>query len=116
MRRRRCAQHMYDTDTKYDAGKRCMPVILDFHAQQRRLAAKTHRADAHLIGFVGEAVFQLGQFGIGVGVFHLAEEHFLRSIVRRTTITPDGYTQHAGRTALSLRLLHRIEDDLAHAC
>ena len=40
--------------------------------QHRRFAAKAHRADAQLVGFIRQALFECRQFGISVLVFHRA--------------------------------------------
>ena len=87
----------------------------DFHTQQRRVAAKPHRANAEFISSCVNVVFQLGQFGVIVFIIEIAQELCFRKLIARGSITADAHAEDARPTAFALSLLHGIEDDLAAA-
>src|SRR5574341_2512973 len=76
--------------------------------QHRRLPAKAHRANAELVGLSGHLLLQPGQQRVGAGLVHLAEQHFLRGIVRGAAVAADGNAEDPRRASLPLRFVHGV--------
>ena len=61
----------------------------DLRIQDGALAAETHRAYAHLVGFAGQALLQLSDLRVVVACPHFAEQHFLRLDIGRAAVPAD---------------------------
>ena len=87
----------------------------DLAANQARLAAEAHGADAELVGLCHDLVFELRQDRVRIGVFQRAEELILRERVARGAVRTDADADGARRAALALRLPDGVQDALLHA-
>jgi hypothetical protein len=87
----------------------------NLHAQQRRLAAETHRADAEFICCLQNVLLQPVEFGIRIAVVEFAEELRLAQLVAGCTVAADAHTEDARSAALALRLQHGVENRPAAA-
>ena len=87
----------------------------DLATDQRSLAAEAHRADAQLVRLFHDFGFELCERGIGIHIVQRAEKLRLRQVVAMRAIAADAYAHRSGRTTLSLRLPHGMQDAFAHA-
>ena len=87
----------------------------DFHAQQRRLAAKTHRADAEFVRRFQNVLLQRIQLRLGIAVVQQPEKLRLAQFIARRAVAADAHAQHARPAAFALRLQYCVEDRLAAA-
>src|SRR5664279_2885197 len=96
-----CPAHVRDRDEE-----RCRKAIecADLACEECRLAAEAHRPDARLIRFVNDALFDLGEHGIGIGVVEQAEKLLLRKAVACAAVAADADAEDAWSAALALSL------------
>ena len=87
----------------------------DFHTQQRRVAAKPHRADAEFVGRGKNVLLERIQFGVVIAVIEHAKKLCFRPLIARRPIAADANAKDARAAAFALSLLHRVEDHLAAA-
>ena len=105
--------HVADAD---EIGRRQAVRHTNFHAQQRRLAAKTHRADAEFVGRLQNVLLQLVQFRIRDCGRRISRRNWvLLNLVAGRAVAADAHAENARPAALALRLQHRVENRLAAA-
>src|SRR6185437_6755372 len=87
----------------------------DFAADERYLAAETHRADAEFVSFPHDARFKFRERRIRVYVIESAEELLLGKVITMCAIAANANTQRARRASLPLRLPNRMQETFADA-
>src|ERR1041385_5570851 len=75
----------------------------DFCAEQRRLAAETHWADAEFVRGLDDILFELVEFGIRIAVIELAQELLLGKFVARRAVAADAHAENARTATFALR-------------
>src|SRR5215213_4339608 len=82
--------HITDADEE-----RCRQTIGReyFHAEQGRLAAKAHGADAQLVRGLQHILFKRVEFRHGVAISQCAQKLFFRKFIAGGAITTDAHTQ-----------------------
>src|SRR5687768_6164587 len=68
----------------------------NFHAEQSRFAAETHRANAEFIRGVQNVLLKLVEFGIRIPIIETAQELLLRKFVADRAIAADANAEDAG--------------------
>ena len=87
----------------------------NLHAQQRRLAAESHRADAEFVRRLQDVLLERVEFGDRIAVGDQPQELRLAHLVARRAVAADAHAEDARPAAFALRLQHRVEDHPAAA-
>ena len=85
----------------------------NFHAQQGRLAAKTHRADAEFVRGFQNVLLQRVKLRHRIAVGNQPQKLRLAHLVARCTVAADAHAENARTAAFALRLQHRVENHFA---
>src|SRR4030095_903205 len=87
----------------------------DLAADQRRVSAEAHRADAERVGRLHDVIFEFRQLRMRVGVVERAEKLFFRVLVTGRAGGGDTDADGSRAAPLPLSLPDRVQDALAHA-
>ena len=101
--------HVADAHVK---GRGQAVELANFAAQKGCFATESHGADAGLIRFFDDAIFQLGEQLIGVAVIEGAQQLMLTFGVTRSAIAADAHAEDTWPTALALGPQHGFKNGI----
>lgn len=104
--------HVADADEV--AGRQAVEHA-DLAAEEGRLAAETHRADAEAVGRFHDVFFQTREGWHAVPVVEMTEELLLGVQIAGRAVAADANPEDAGAAAFALRLENGVEDRAAAA-
>jgi len=84
-------------------------LLPDEGVEDRRVPAESHGADTEFVAFPEQPLFELGQFGDGVGVLERSQQLALRVFEGRHAVAADAHPENARCAALALGLDDGIE-------